>query len=156
MSFLVGKPNRLFTTSLSSFFKREAEQSKRKFSIMNTEALILYGDPTPSDINFLISDSISFLSSNSSTRSDAESAPSDFGGLLERISNESIMWIERSGRQLPPEWNMPDLVRAVIFDDRIDIPGFLTSEYYDLMLHGPNSWLCQEIFEFLDLINYVF
>ena len=51
---------------------------------------------------------------------------------------------------------MPDLVRAVISDDRIDSPGFLTNDYYDVMLHGQNAWLCEQIFNFLDLINYVF
>lgn len=59
-----------------------------------------------------------------------------------------------SGRQLPPEWNMPDLVRAVIGDEAIHTPGFLKEAYYDVMLHGPNSWLCDEVFQFLDLIRY--
>lgn len=77
-------------------------------------------------------------------------------GILDRISLEFLKWIERSGRQLPPEWTMPDLVRAVISDNRIDTPGFITHYYYDVMLHRENSWLCQEILKFLDLINYVF
>lgn len=73
--------------------------------------------------------------------------------ILDRISTESTKWV---GRQLPPEWTMPDLVRAVISDDRIDSPGFLTNDYYDVMLHGQNAWLYEHIFAFLDLINYVF
>lgn len=64
-------------------------------------------------------------------------------GILDRISLEFLKWIERSGRQLPPEWTMPDLVRAVISDNRIDTPGFITHYYYDVMLHRENSWLCQ-------------
>lgn len=125
---------------------------------MNEQSLVLYGHPTSSDMHFMLSDSLSLysLSSTSSTRSDVESAPPDFEGILDRISLEFLKWIERSGRQLPPEWTMPDLVRAVISDNRIDTPGFLTHDYYDVMLNGPNSWLCQDIFKFLDLINYVF
>lgn len=71
-------------------------------------------------------------------------------------SNNSSGEKMKSGCQLPPEWTMPDLVRAVISDDRIDSPGFLTNDYYDVMLHGQNAWLCEQIFAFLDLINYVF
>ncbi|RYQ84087.1 hypothetical protein Ahy_B10g102991 [Arachis hypogaea] len=108
----------------------------------------------------MLSDTMSLdsLSSTSSTRSDAESAPPDFEGGLNRISNEYTKWVRRSGRQLPPEWTMPDLVRAVIGDDRIALcmPGFLTNDYYDVMLHGQNAWLCEQILNFIDLINYVF
>ncbi|KAF3452205.1 hypothetical protein FNV43_RR08303 [Rhamnella rubrinervis] len=75
--------------------------------------------------------SLESLSSTSSTRSDAESAPPDFEGILDRISKEYTEWVGRSGRQLPPEWTMPDLVRAVIADERIEIPGFLRDDYYD-------------------------
>ena len=127
---------------------------------MNGQSLVLYGHPTSSDVEFMLSKSqkMSFdsLSSTSSTRSDAESAPPDFEEILDRISTESTKWVGRSGRQLPPEWTMPDLVRAVISGDRIDSPGFLTNDYYDVMLHGQNAWLCEQIFAFLDLINYVF
>lgn len=87
---------------------------------MNEQALVLYGHTTSSDVQFMLSDtrkmSFDSLSSTSSTRSDAESAPPYFEGRLNRISNESTKWVRRSGRQLPPEWTMPDLVRAVISD----------------------------------------
>lgn len=59
-------------------------------------------------------------------------------------------------KQLKTEWGMPDLVRTVIGDEAIHIPGFLMDSYSNVILHGPNSCLCQEIFQFLDLINYVF
>lgn len=76
--------------------------------------------------------------------------------VFERICDEYAEWVVRTGKQLPPEWNMPDLVRTVIGDEAIHMPGFLKELYYDVMLHGPNSWLCQDVFKFLDLINYVF
>lgn len=124
---------------------------------MNEQSKVLYGHPTSSDVQFMLSDtrnmSLDSLSSTSSTRSDAESAPPDFEEIVNRISNEYTKWV---GRQLPPEWTMPDLVRAVISDDRIDSPGFLTNDYYDVMLHGQNAWLCEQIFYFIDLINHSF
>lgn len=142
-----------------SLFLGGAEHVSNKY-IMNEQSLVLYGHPTSSDVQFMLSDtrnmSLDSLSSTSSTRSDAESAPPDFEGGLNRISNEYTQWVRRSGRQLPPEWTMPDLVRAVIGDDQIDSPGFLANDYYDVMLHGQNAWLCEQILNFIDLINYVF
>jgi hypothetical protein len=128
-------------------------------NIMNGQSLVLYGHPTSSDVEFMLSKSqkMSFdsLSSPSSTRSDAESAPPDGEQLFDRICSEYAEWVVRAGKQLPPEWSMPDLVRTVIGDEAIHIPGFLKDSYYDLMLHGQNAWLCEQIFDFLDLINYV-
>ncbi|KAK4419453.1 hypothetical protein Salat_2358200 [Sesamum alatum] len=76
------------------------------------------------DLEFMLSrsDSVSLesLSSTSSTRSDAESTPPDFEGILDRISNEYTHWLLQSGRELPPEWTMLDLVRVVISDDHIE------------------------------------
>ena len=122
-------------------------------------ALALYGNTISSDLKFMLSEtemSLDSLSSTSSTRSDAGSAPTDPVEILDRISTESSKWVDFSGRQLPPEWSMPDLVRAVIADDRIYNEGFLTFWYYDMMLQGQDAWLCEEILTFLDLINYVF
>jgi hypothetical protein len=128
---------------------------------MNEQSLVLYGHPTSSDVQFMLSDTSnmsldSLSSSTSSTRSDAQSAPPNFEETLNLISNEYTELLRISGRQLPPEWTMPELVWAAISDDRIDSPGFLTSEYYDVMLHGQNAWLCEQIYNFIDLINYVF
>lgn len=124
---------------------------------MNGNELVLYGNPTPSDLDFMISDdNLSFSSSTSSTRSDAQSAPPECERIFDRICDEYAEWVVRADKQLSPEWNMPDLVRAVIGDEAIHMPGFLTDSYYDVMLHGSNSWVCQEVFQFLDLINYVF
>ena len=122
---------------------------------MNSNSLVLYG---PSDLRFL-NDSLSFSSNTSSTlsstRSDAQSAPPELERVFDRICDEYAEWMVIADKQLPPEWNMPDLVRAVI-GDAIHIPGFLTDSYYDVILHGPNSWLCQDLFKFLDVINYTF
>lgn len=82
--------------------------------------------------------------------SDAESAPPELERVFDRICSSYTEWIERSGKQLPLEWSMPDLVRTVIGDSAIHNPGFLKEAYYDLMLHGPNSWLCDEVFRFLE------
>lgn len=122
---------------------------------MNNNSLVLYGNPTPSDLLFLESPSFSSSTSStlSSTRSDAQSAPPELERVFDRICDEYAEWVVRAGKQLPPEWSMPDLVRTVIGDEAIHIPGFLKDSYYDVMLHGPNSWLCNEVFQFLDLIT---
>jgi len=127
---------------------------------MNGNSLVLYGRPTSSDLKFMLSDSNSMsldsLSSSSSTGSDAQSAPPELKRVFDRICDEYAECVLKAGKQLPPEWTMPDLVRTVVGEEPTSIPGFLTHSYYDLMLHGSNSWLCQELFEFIDLINYVF
>jgi len=153
MSFLVFP--RRFPTSLSFF---GGSRAVKKWSVMNGNELVLYGNPTPSDLDFMIEDeNPSFSSSTSSTRSDAQSAPPECERIFDRISDECAECAVRADKQLPPEWNMPDLVRTVIGDDEaIHMPSFLTNSYYDVMLHGSNSWLCQEVFQFMDLINYVF
>nr|YP_009526550.1 NADH dehydrogenase subunit 7 [Ammopiptanthus mongolicus]AXV54309.1 NADH dehydrogenase subunit 7 [Ammopiptanthus mongolicus] len=87
---------------------------------------------------------------------DAQSAPPDLEGMLDLISSECTTLVRRSGREVPPEWTMPDLVRAVIGEEALATPGYMTDAYYDVMLHGQNAWLCDQIFAFLDLINYVF
>ncbi|CAI8600299.1 unnamed protein product [Vicia faba] len=90
----------------------------------------------------------SFLSSTSSTlsstRSDAQSAPPELERVFDRICDEYAEWVVRAGKQLPPEWSMPGLVRTVIGDEAIHIPGFIKDSYVDVMLYGQNSWLCNE------------
>lgn len=117
--------------------------------------LVLYGHPTSSDINFFLNEesiSLYSLSSTSSTRSDAESAPPEFEQLFTKICAEYTRGVVKEGKQIPPQWDMPDLIRTVIADD--DIPGFLTDAYYDVMLCGPHSWLFQDVIKLIDLINY--
>ncbi|KAF3452258.1 hypothetical protein FNV43_RR08356 [Rhamnella rubrinervis] len=118
-----------------SLFFGEEQSTVPNVTVMDQQKdIVLYGHPTSGDVQFMLSSesmSLESLSSTSSTRSDAESAPPDFEGILDRISKEYTEWVGRSGRQLPPEWTMPDLVRAVIADERIEIPGFLRDDYYD-------------------------
>lgn len=59
----------------------------------------------------------------------------------------------RAGKQLPPGWSLSGLVQTVIGDEAIHIPGFLKDSYVDVMLYGQNIWLCNEVFQFLDLIT---
>jgi len=118
---------------------------------MNNKSLVLYGNPTPSDLHFLVDESLSFSSSTSSTlsstRSDAQSAPPELERVFERICDEYAEWVVIADKQLPPEWNMPDLVRTVIGDEAIHIPGFLTDSYYDVILHG--AGYAKKFFSFL-------
>lgn len=97
--------------------------------------------------------SSSTSSTLSSTGSDAQSAPPELEQVFDKICDKYAEWVVKAGKQLPPEWNMPDLVRAVIGDEGIN-PDFLRDHFYDVMLQGANSWLCQEVLQFIDLINY--
>ncbi|KAK9049781.1 hypothetical protein SSX86_031253 [Deinandra increscens subsp. villosa] len=97
----------------------------------------------------------SSTSTNSSTASDAQSAPPDVEQLFHFICDEYTRCVHEAGRVLPPEWTMPDLVRTMLGDEAIQ-HGFLTDAYYDVMLCGTHSWGCEELLNLLDLINYVF
>ncbi|KAK7298958.1 hypothetical protein VNO77_46281 [Canavalia gladiata] len=67
--------------------------------------------------------------------SDAQSAPPELERVFERICDEYAEWVVIADKQLPPEWNMPDLVRTVIGDEAIHIPGFLT-DWIHIMIDG--------------------
>ncbi|EYU38387.1 hypothetical protein MIMGU_mgv1a025132mg [Erythranthe guttata] len=75
----------------------------------------------------------------SSTRSDAQSAPPDLEEVFERICDEYSRCVHEAGRQLPPQWTMPDLVRMVLGDEALQ-HGFLTDAYYDVMLSQTLSY----------------
>jgi hypothetical protein len=120
---------------------------------MNSNFLVLYENPTPNYVSFIFADSPSFSESTSSTRSDAQSAPPDLNHLFYQLCEEYSRCVHETGRVLPPEWNMPDLVRAVLGDESLQ-QGFLTDAYYDVMLCGTHSWACEELLNFLDLIHY--
>lgn len=106
-------------------------------------------NPTPSDIRFMHSSNIQIRhsdgqlpvsfsenSSCSSTRSDAESAPPDLEQLFDSLSKLYEEWVAKSGKQLPPQWNMPDLLRFVIGDEAAQNPSLLTDSY------GMETWSC--------------
>ncbi len=164
---------RRFQTSLSSFLKQEAETKKKKKqknvrlegaklieinkSKVNNTELVLHGNPTLSDMDFIMeTDFPSFSTCTSaSTTSDAESAPPDLYQLFNQICSEYSRCVHETGRVLPSNWTMPELVRTMFGDEAMQL-DFLTDAYYDVMLCGTHSWGCEELLNLLDLINYVF
>jgi hypothetical protein len=119
----------------------------------------VYSVATTADLNFMMNSGDTGLpslsSTGSSTRSDAQSASPDLDLLWDQLCGEYHRCVHEAGRVLPPEWTMPDLVRAIFGDQAIE-QGFLTDAYYDVMLCGTHSWGCEELLNFLDLIHYVF
>ena len=122
--------------------------------MMNERGLILHGDITSSDIRFFNESktNMSFFS-GSSTRADAESAPPEASDLFMRICAECTRLVEQEGKQIPSQWDMPDLLRTVN-EDLIVMPDFLRDTYYDVMLRGPHSWLFLDVSNWIDLVNY--
>lgn len=92
-------------------------------------------------------------STSSSTLSDAQSAAPDLDLLLTQICQEYQKCVHEAGRLVPPEWTMPDLVRATLGEEALQQHGLLTDAYYDVMLCGTRSWGCEELLNFLDLVN---
>lgn len=82
--------------------------------------------------------------------------PSLLEALLEPLPLAHLGLVVQAGREIPPQWDMPDLFRTVITDDQGMgvIPSFLRDTYYDLMLHGDHSWVFRDILAWIDLINY--
>lgn len=103
--------------------------------------IILYGQPTHSEKIFMISWSTDLnvgVSLNSgttieSTESDAQSAP-PFDEILESITKKFIHLLESKERQLPTEWSMPDLVRAVNGEDFSTLVRFMTYKPMELIV----------------------
>jgi len=122
--------------------------------------LVLYGNPTQSDMDFIVETETNFpsftSSASSSPLSDAQSAAPDLDLLLTQICSQYDRCVHEAGRVVPPEWTMPDLVRATLGEEALQQHGLLTDAYYDVMLCGTRSWGCEELLNFLDLINYVY
>jgi F-type H+-transporting ATPase subunit a len=151
--FFVGKTNADVKISLLSLFGSRASQDS-KINPMNNPSLVLYGHATSSDIQFMLSSNSS--TSSSSTGSIAESAPPEYTELFNQVCGECTRLVVRAGKQIPPQWDMPDLLRTVVITDNEDIgviQPFLRDTYYDLMLCGPNSWVIQDIMAWIDLVN---
>ena len=96
----------------------------------NNSLLLYYGSPTPSDMEFMDSHPFSFPSAStsstlSSTRSDAQSAPPELTQLFDDICQNSAELLRLRGRELPPEWNIADLIQAVMGDEALQIPGHI-------------------------------
>lgn len=125
---------------------------------MNPQEIELYGNTTFSDLLFMEPTS-SFPSTTSAdimsaTMSDAESAPPELNELFSAIEKKCEELVLLSNRQVPPEWNMADLIRTVMGNDALQIPGHLQDTYYDVFLRGATSWLFEDLGNFFDLINY--
>lgn len=125
-----------------------SSRANEKIFMRNHFQMILYGSPTPSDLEFLVDEGFSLSSGGtsttlSSTRSDAQSAPPELERLFERICNEYAEWVVIADKQLPPEWDMPDLVRAVIGEEALATPSYMMptmmSCYMDKIV-GCASW----------------
>jgi hypothetical protein len=159
---LVGQqPTKVFLSlTVSLFFWGERINQRHLFFTMQNAPIILYGNPTLSDLDYIMEPSFTSFpseatSTSSSTLSDAQSAPPDLDLLFNKICDEYSRCVHEAGRLLPPEWTMPDLVRTMLGDEAIQ-HGFLTDAYYDVMLCGTHSWGCEELLNLLDLINYTF
>ena len=113
--------------------------------MLNNNSLLLFGNPTSSDVQFMLSytrnmsfDSLSSTSSTlSSTRSDAQSAPPELERVFNKICEKCEDLVLLSNRQVPPEWTMPDLVRAVCYFRRSDWQSGL-SDF--LLLRSHVTW----------------
>lgn len=121
--------------------------------------LVLYGNTTLSEMDFIMNtDFPSFPSSasstSSSTLSDVQSAAPDLDLLFTQICDAYTLCVHEAGRVVPPEWTMPDLVRATLGEEALQQHGLLTDAFYDVMLCGTRSWGCEELLQFLDLVNY--
>ena len=88
-----------------------------------------------------------------SITSTAQSAPSDIGGLFSGVCEHYREWMLISGRQLPPQWSIPDFVRTVLGNEAVQSPSFLKTVFYYFAIHGPGSWFFDEGIKLLDLIN---
>jgi hypothetical protein len=100
MFFLVGPTQPAI--SFKSF--RGGAVLSKKNKKMQTNAIVLYGDPTPSDFNFMIENSFSFssLSSTSSTMSDAQSAPENLSATICQVFSRMLNEV---GADLPSNWS---------------------------------------------------
>lgn len=85
--------------SEKSLFFGGSRAQFHKCNVMDSKSLVLYGHPTPSDIQFMYDSRGSWTTSTtiSSTRSDAESAPPELDHLFEKICDEYSRCVRREG-----------------------------------------------------------
>ncbi len=144
MSFLVGP-----TSYFLQVFLRGAEQSKNEANQMIGNEIILYEDPTPSDLHFMSLNTFSFTSSTSETMSDAQSTPpnlySAIGQILSRMLNEV-------GADLPSNWSPEEFCRLVIGDDQMLTPSYLADVYSNLLECNFHSCYWEVAFDYIPLL----
>lgn len=98
---------------------------------------------------------LSSSNTSSTTESVAESASPEFTDLFNQVSSQCVKFVGQAGKEIPPQWDMPDILQTVVIgeeDPGVILP-FLADTYYDIILHGPNSWVVMEILAWIDLVN---
>lgn len=118
---------------------------------MNQEQIVLYGNVTKSDFDFL-QESIGPVSFPLSSAT-AESAPPELENLFSDICKNCENLARQENLQFSSEWNVPELLTAIM-GQGVKIPGYLNQTYYDIILRGSNSWIFEDLKNFIDLINY--
>jgi hypothetical protein len=126
---------------------------------IENQQIVVYGNPTPSDLLFMDSALFSFPASKasstlSSTVSDAESAPPELDLLFHEICDKRAELVLLSNKQWKPEWSIPELIQALMGNEAVQIPGYPQDIYYYILLRGATSWFFQDLCHFIDLINY--
>lgn len=118
---------------------------------MQTNAIVLYGDATPSELNFMIDNTFSFssLSSTSSTMSDAQSASQN---LSATISQVFCRMLNEVGADLPSNWSPEEFCRLVIGDDQMLTPSYLSDVYSNLLECGFHSCYWELAFQYIPLL----
>jgi hypothetical protein len=85
-----------------------------------------------------------------------ESAPPEYIEFFNKFCSECLRLVGQEGKEISPQWDMPDLLRTVVIGDEdmgVILP-FLTDTYYEIILHGPNSRVISDILTWIDLVNY--
>ena len=102
------------------------------------------------------STSASSTRSSNSTRSDAESAPPELDLLFNKICDKCEELVLLSNRQVPTEWNMADLIRAVMGKETTLFKYQAIYKIPIMMFFygGATSWLFEDLGNFIDLIHY--
>lgn len=120
--------------------------------------IVLFGSPSPSEIQFIEQDTV--VSPNSIPHSppmevEVQSAPDQIDLLFTTLETEYKKFLCESGRQVPPQWTISDLTKMVCPNDTGELEfSCMKQTYYDLMICGTRAWSVEELFDFIDLINY--
>ncbi len=118
---------------------------------MQTNAIVLYGDATPSELNFMIDNTFSFssLSSTSSTMSDAQSASQNLSATISQVFSRMLNEVEVD---LPSNWSPEEFFRLVIGDDQMLTPSYLSDVYSNLLECGFHSCYWELAFQYIPLL----
>jgi hypothetical protein len=117
----------------------------------NRNTIILYGDPSPSDVEFMSIDPFSFSSfeSLSETMSDAQSVPPN---LYYPISEIFDRMLQEMGADLPSNWSPEQFCQLVIGDAQMQNPAYLEDVYSNLLECGFHSCYWELAFDYIPLL----